>query len=327
MSENRTVLVTGGAGFIGSHIVEHYAERGFFVVVVDDFSRGSENNLPTISTAPVEVVNMDISAASATERLSSLFATHSPSVIFHYAAVNGTQHFYDSPERVQLVNSVGTLNLVAALNEVSHRMLSRPAVVFASTSEVYGCSPITPTDEWELASIDINAARDSYAAAKLMSEFYVKFGVNKSYADFIILRIFNVYGPRMVASKYGQVVPELITRLKRGESPLNIIGDGTQTRSFCYVDDHVKLVSRLVCQEGAMGKVINVGNPTEVSIIELAAEIQAAVGKKVALNHLPGRPNDTLKRCPNVNALLSLVGDFEFTSLEEGLIKTAKTYE
>ena len=326
MSENKTVLVTGGAGFIGSHIVEQYSNRGFRVVVVDDFSRGKITNIPATSSVPIEIVNMDISAPEAKQNLSHLLAVHRPSYIFHYAAVNGTQHFYDSPARVQFVNSVGTLNLVAAVNEVANSMPSLPVFVFASTSEIYGCSPRTPTGEAELASIDISSARDSYAAAKLMSEFYVKFGLQRIESRFIILRIFNVYGPRMVANKYGQVVPELITRLKRGESPLQIIGDGSQTRSFCYIDDHVKLVSNLVDNKNSLGKVINIGNPAEVSINELAAKIKAVVGKDVSLDHLPGRENDTLKRCPDITVLLNLVGDFKFTSLEQGLIKTAQAY-
>lgn len=326
MTEGQTVIVTGGAGFIGSFLCEHYVRKGKNVVVVDDFSRGRRENLSRINPAGIKVVDLDLASENANKVMTQVLRESQASLVFHYAAVNGTQHFYDHPGRTQLVNSLGTLAVVEALNEVAGELAIRPLLVLASTSEIYGPSPVTPTREDEAAILHLNSPRDSYAAAKMMSEFYVRYGLRSDSANFMILRIFNVYGPYMVSSKYGQVVPEFISRLKSGETPLRLIGDGSQTRSFCFVEDHVNIVERLTTNPDAYGRAINVGDDHEISISELANILQELMGIDVGVIAGEPRQNDTVVRRPCLQLMNLLAGRVPRTSLREGLLRTIPFY-
>jgi nucleoside-diphosphate-sugar epimerase len=239
----------------------------------------------------------------------------------HYAAINGTQYFYDIPEKVAEVNSIGTYNLLhGIMGACQAEPALKPLIVFASTSETYGEPFHVPTNEEDVTYARISEVRDSYAIAKLMSEFYVKLYAKKLGLEFLIFRIFNVYGPRMVGTRYGQVIPEFIVRLKEGEYPLNILGDGKHTRSFIYIDDHVSLAFAAV-MKAKRDEVYNLGNPHETSIIELAELAMTKLGLEPAFKFLPERSGDHKRRVPSVDKLLKQIGSFNFTSLDSGLTK------
>ena len=315
----KNILLTGGAGFIGSHLAEKFAEEGYSLVIVDNLFRGKRENIQHLLKKGNSLFEYDLVDYDSIDALKALILEYRPSYILHYAAINGTQYFYDIPEKVAEVNSIGTYNLLKALTAANNENQQiKPLLVFASTSETYGEPFQLPTKEDDVTYARISEIRDSYAVAKLMSEFYVKLYAQKLGFDFIIFRIFNVYGPRMIGTRYGQVIPEFVQRLELGEYPLNILGNGAHTRSFIYVDDHVALTYAAVTK-AKRNEVYNLGNPTETSIIDLARLTMTKLGMEPKFNFLPERSGDHKRRVPDITKLLNQIGEFRFTTLEEGL--------
>ena len=204
-------LITGGAGFIGSNLAIKLIEENNYVYVLDNLFRGKLSNLNSIINYPkFKFIKLDLVEESCIPIISEFIKKESIDTIMHYAAINGTQYFYDIPEKVAVVNSISTYNLMRAVEYTQ----SKPNIIFASTSENYGDPNIIPTPETEKTYFRISEERDSYSVAKMMSEFYVKLFTKKIGSNFLIIRIFNVYGKGMIGSKYGQVIPEFIQRLK-----------------------------------------------------------------------------------------------------------------
>ena len=242
--KKKIVLISGGAGFIGSHLVDYWIDAKSTVIILDDLSRGSLNNIERHKNSESLVfIQHDLADISSKNVLVEVLQKYKPDLLLHFAAINGTEHFYDHSFRVARTNSMVTLNLIDALEIAKLNIPDdwSPKLVYASTSEVYGEPELLPTPETARTDLRIDQNRDSYAAAKLMGEFYTKLGCEKMGIPWLIIRIFNVYGPRMVSTKYGQVIPEFIQRLKDGEYPLRILGSGEHTRSFNHVDDFVFL--------------------------------------------------------------------------------------
>ncbi len=323
-----TVIITGGAGFIGSFVAEKLSAEGYSIIIIDNLFRGRLSNLEKVLlNKKNKFYNIDITEDNARERISELIIEFKPELIMHYAAINGTQYFYDEPAKVATVNSLGTLDLMRSVKIAAKKLNNfHPLIFFASTSEVYGEPFNVPTKEKDLTYVRIEEDRDSYAAAKIMSEFYVRLYSKEMGIPYIIARIFNVYGPRMVGTKYGQVIPEFIERLLRKEYPLNILGYGLHTRSFCFIDDHVELTVKLI-KSGIINDVINLGNPNEISILNLATLLMEKLNLVPEFNFLSERKGDHLRRNPDITKLLSAVGEFNFTSLEAGIIKTIDYYK
>ena len=193
-----------------------------------------------------------------------------------------------------------------------------PSFVFASTSEVYGEPFEIPSKETSLTYSRLGEARDSYAAAKLMSEFYVRLFAETFNFPWMIFRIFNVYGPRMIGTKYGQVIPEFITRLREGEYPLKVFGDGSNTRSFIYVTDHVEMAYRAIMSNG-YNDVYNLGNPEEISIAVLAEKIMNQLKMEPKFDFEDERSGDHKRRQPSIKKLISLIGRYDMINIDEGL--------
>ena len=251
-------FVTGAAGFLGSHLCDELLEKGYEVVGIDNFFRGKEENLPVhqnFKFYEVDLVN---------DNAGDIIFDEKPDVLFHYAAINGTEYFYDIPTKVFNDNIEITKNI---LNGIKDSTVKK--VIYTSTSEVYGDNPPLPTPESHMIQLNIFSDRDSYASSKAIGEFYIKYYCQEYDIDYLILRPFNTYGPRMDNTKYGQVVPEFFRKLKDKE--FTMIGDGTQTRSFCYVEDHTKLAVML--SESVSNDVVNIGNDEQVTILELAKKI------------------------------------------------------
>jgi nucleoside-diphosphate-sugar epimerase len=330
VSNEKRALVTGGAGFIGSYLCEGLDGRGYKISVIDNLFRGRYENIarlfPRRSSAWGEsegeinhFYKLDLSKPENVGKVAKILAEEQPALIFHYAAINGTQYFYDIPCKVMEDNTLMTWVLMKALRLAKADLPDwKPRLIYASSSETYGEPLELPSKENGVTYVKIGNERDSYAASKIASEFFVKLGSQEAGTEWIILRLFNVYGPRMVGTKYGQVIPEFIKRLRDGENPLKIIGNGEQRRSFCFVSDNVRLTLDLA--EGKTANdVFNVGNTEEISIKDLAEIIMKKLGKEPRFEFLPERKGDHLRRCPDITKLRAAVEVSGFLSLDKGL--------
>lgn len=312
-------VVTGGAGFIGSYLMEELVGRGITVAAWDNLFRGKMENINGLLNDKNKFVNIDLAQAENIPQMTEMLVKERPELIFHYAAINGTQYFYDIPSQVLEVNTSATHNLMNAVRSAKKQIPDyKCKIIYASSSETYGDPFSVPSKETDVTYVNIEHVRDSYAAAKLVGEFFVKLIAEETGMDYMILRLFNVYGPRMVGTKYGQVIPEFIQRLSEGEYPLKIYGTGEHKRSFCYVTDNVKMTvdaAVVSCPNG----VYNIGNTCEISILELGSIIMSKMGKKPEFECMPEREGDHKRRCPDTHKLHSIIGEHEFVSLEHGI--------
>ncbi len=312
MSEGRHILVTGGAGFIGSHLVERLLADGQSVVVIDDLSTGSVANLQAVSTHPrFQFVHCKISECA---QLSQLVAE--ADAVFHLAAAVGVELVVNSPIRVLETNLHETEVLLEAAAG------PRIPVLLASTSEVYGKSQKPAfSEEDDLLIGPPHQARWSYACSKLMDEFLALAYAKERGLPVIITRLFNTVGPRQTG-QYGMVLPRFITAARSGH-PLKVYGDGRQTRCFCYVSDTVEALLRLQRTPAARNEVFNVGSTEEISIFELAHRVIRLLGSssKVELvpycdAYAPGF-DDMRRRKPVTDKLARTVGFRPAHSLDE----------
>ncbi len=312
-------LVTGGAGFIGSYLCEELVQRGFNISIWDNLFRGKYENIASLVYGDNRFLQIDLADESNITRMAEEIVKESPDLIFHYAAINGTQYFYDIPARVLEVNMQATYNLMRAIRVAKREKPELNCkIIYASSSEVYGEPFSLPSKETDVTWVNISHIRDSYAVAKLAGEFYVKLIAEELSLPYVILRLFNVYGTRMVGTKYGQVIPEFIQRLSEGEYPLNVYGNGEHMRSFCYVTDNVRMTVDIALSEKP-SDIYNIGNSEEVSIRYLGELIMEKMGKEPAFNYLPERVGDHRRRCPDTSKLFSVIGGQELISLEEGV--------
>ena len=309
------IMVTGAAGFLGSFLIERLINDDYYVVGIDNLFRGRKDNIKHImNKRRFEFHLHDIKKPLPRNWFLDTEA------VFHYAAINGTLHFYERPLEVLETNVEGTINVLKASANYGVKKF-----IYASSSEVYGEPkefPIKEEDPIILPSLD--NPRYSYAASKVMGEFYVKWLSRKTGMSYIILRIFNTYGPRMDSSSYGQVIPEFIRKALL-EQKFTIIGPGNQTRSFCYVDDHVEVILRLY--KRANDEVVNVGNDEEIKIVDLARIIHEIIGRRFTYKLLPPREGDPTRRIPSIKKAISLTDYRPKISLRDGLKRTIEWYK
>jgi UDP-glucose 4-epimerase len=271
-----TVLVTGGGGFIGSHLVEHLlAETDDDVLVLDDFSTGDRLNLAHINDDRLDVESGDVrDAETVTE------AVERSDSIYHLAAAVGVQKIVDEPLDSLQTNLEGTENVLGAAAKDG-----TPTFV-ASSSEVYGKSeavPFAENDDRVLGGTDV--PRWGYASAKAVDEFLALAYHDEHDLPVVVGRYFNIVGPRQ-AGQYGMVIPTFVEQAHAGE-PLTVYGDGTQTRSFTHVADAVKATHALLTTEAAHGEVFNVGAPEPTSIDELAEQVIKHADSDSEITHVP----------------------------------------
>jgi UDP-glucose 4-epimerase len=315
---SKHILVTGGAGFIGSHLVERLIAAGKRVAVVDDLSTGSRSNLAAVLNNPL--LTFHETRISACRILPELVA--GAESIYHLAAAVGVELVVKSPIHVLEANLWETEVLLAAAN-------SNPApFLLTSTSEVYGKSQQPGFhEEDDLLIGPPHQSRWSYACSKLMDEFLALAYWRERGLPVRIARLFNTVGPRQTG-RYGMVLPRFIAAAKAGE-PLRVYGDGLQTRCFCYVADTVEALLRLQASGSAAGEVFNVGGTEEVSIRQLAEQVIRATGSKSEIQYLsysdayaPGF-EDMRRRKPMVEKLEALTGFRTGTPLAEIIRQTA----
>jgi len=302
------VLVAGGAGFIGSHVCAALVRRGHEAICIDSLVTGRRENVAALEDA----------AAGGRFAFACCDVTETPALaaelVLHLASPASPVHYQQYPIETMLANSAGTQRLL----EVAR--LNRARFVFASTSEVYGDPLEHPQRESYWGNVNPVGPRACYDESKrfgeaLTVEFRRTFGVNAS-----IVRIFNTYGPRMNIDD-GRVVPAFVAAALRGER-LPVFGDGEQTRSFCYVSDLVDALLLVSLDRDTDGEIFNIGNPHEVTMLELAETIARLSGAAAEVEHLPAAEDDPARRRPDIAKMIERYGWEPRVTLEEGLAQT-----
>ncbi|GAB4314427.1 MAG: SDR family NAD(P)-dependent oxidoreductase [Candidatus Sumerlaeia bacterium] len=298
-----TTLITGGAGFIGSHLAERLIEGGDRVLVIDDLSTGSMNNILGLKAHPrfeyvIDSIMNEPLMAELVDRADR---------IFHLAAAVGVRLIVTSPVRTIETNIRGTEIVLELANKKKKRVL------LASTSEVYGKSarvPFTETDDMVFGPT--TSFRWSYACSKAIDEFLAIAYWRENRLPVTIARLFNTVGPRQTG-RYGMVIPRFVGQALRGE-PLTVFGDGTQTRSFCHVSDTVRALIGLIEHEAAAGEIFNVGSEREITIRALAELVIERSGSRSAIQTIPYAQaydptfEDMQRRCPSIAKIRAAIG-------------------
>jgi UDP-glucose 4-epimerase len=299
-------LVTGGAGFIGSHLAARLVADGKRVRIFDNFSTGSRSNLAAVA-GDIEVIEGDLRDEAAVRR-----ATDGVAVIFHQAADPSVPRSIVDPRTTYDVNVTGTLNVLLAARDAGCRR-----VVFASSCAVYGNDPVLPKHEGMVA-----APASPYASSKLAGEELCAVFARAYGLETVALRYFNVFGPRQDPnSPYAAVIPRFLDALRRGESPV-VYGDGEQTRDFIPVAGVVEANLRAAVAQGVAGRVFNVASGRPVSLNELLGKLAALLGVEVSAIYEPERAGDIRHSAADVCTAQTVLGFEAQMSLEEGLLQT-----
>lgn len=300
-------LVTGGAGFIGSNIVDALVRRGERVRVLDDFSTGSRANLAEVADH-VEVMEGDLRDMDAVRR-----AVDRVTYITHQAALRSVPRSVDDPLSTDAVNTHGTLQLLVAAREA--KTVRR--VVYASSSSVYGDSPALPKVEDQTP-----APISPYAVAKLAAEHYCRTFSHLYGLETVSLRYFNVFGPRQSPeSKYAAVVP-LFIRAAIDDEPLIIHGDGEQSRDFTYIDNVVQANLLACTTPGVGGQVFNIACNSRHSVLAIARAIEKLLGRKVRIEHTPPRSGDVRHTQASIEKAERLLHYHPTVGFEDGMRRT-----
>lgn len=301
------ILVTGGAGFIGSHLIDRLMADGHEVICLDNFYTGHKRNLLKWKDHPYfELIRHDITEPIRLE----------VDQIYHLACPASPVHYQYNPVKTVKTNVMGTLNMLGLAKRVKARFL------LASTSEVYGDPEVHPQSEEYRGNVNPIGIRSCYDEGKRIAETLAFDYYRQNKVDIRVARIFNTYGPRMLEND-GRVVSNLVVQALRG-NPLTVYGDGSQTRSFCYVTDLVEGLMRLMNRD-FIGPV-NLGNPGEYTILELAQAVQNMVNPDVSINFEPLPQDDPRRRRPDITRAKTYL-DWEPTiPLQEGLKMTVADF-
>ncbi len=305
------IVVTGGAGFIGSHLTEELLKQGHSVVVIDNFITGSRKNLEHLPGEKLSIIEHDITRP--------IYLAEKIDRLYHLASPASPIDYQKLPIQTLKVGALGSHNMLGMAKAHGARLL------LASTSEVYGDPEIHPQKETYWGNVNPVGPRGCYDESKRFAEAIVVAYRDYHNVDTRIIRIFNTYGPRMRLND-GRVVPAFISQILNGED-LTIFGDGSQTRSFCYVSDLVR--GMMGVMEQADQNPINLGNPAEITIRQFAEKIieLTAVKARMVLKPLP--QDDPKRRQPDITRARTLLNWEPVVGLEEGLKKTidwAKKY-
>ncbi len=313
------VLIAGGAGFIGSHLCESLLTDGYSVTCVDNFITSDEKNIAhLLGNKNFSLISHDVS----TQLPREVFAQN-PKYIFHLASPaspnkKSKRSYIAYPIETLLVNSVGTYNLLEFAKKVDAGFL------FASSSEVYGDPSIFPQKEDYFGNVNPNGIRSVYDEGKRFGEAITMAYVRKHNVDTRIVRIFNTYGPKMQKDD-GRVVSNFITQAIDG-SPLTIYGEGKQTRSFCFVSDMIAGLKKALFSKETKGEVMNLGNPDERKISEIATIIKEMTksSSEIVFEQLP--EDDPRGRRPDISKAKALIGWEPKVTLKEGLERTIEYF-
>lgn len=303
------IIVTGGAGFIGSHLCERLLERGDEVICLDNLFTGTKKNLVKLRDFKnFEFIRHDITEPILLEA----------DQIYHFACPASPVHYQHNPVKTIKTNVLGTANMLGLAKRVRARIL------LASTSEVYGDPHEHPQKESYWGNVNPIGIRSCYDEGKRVAETLMMDYHRQNGVDSKIIRIFNTYGPRMLFND-GRVVSNFIVQALKNE-PITVYGDGEQTRSFCYVDDLVDGIIKMMDTPDFVGPV-NLGNPNEVTVMELGKRvIEMVSGSKSQISKKPLPSDDPQRRKPDISLAKSKLGWEPKISLEDGLKRTIKDF-
>ncbi|MDP8905451.1 MAG: SDR family oxidoreductase [Chloroflexota bacterium] len=302
-------LVAGGAGFLGSHLCERLLNDGHEVVCLDNFITGTPRNIAHLRASDrFSLVEADVAETP----------DIAADVVLHLASPASPADYERLPVVTMRANALGTWRLLDVCGRTGARL------VFASTSEVYGDPLVHPQPEAYWGNVDPIGPRSCYDESKRFAEALIMAVRRERGVRANIVRIFNSYGPRM-RSNDGRAIPELMTAALRGR-PMGVHGDGSQTRSFCYVSDLVAGLAMLAIDETIDGEVFNLGNPAELSIRQLAEAIRRVTGSDSPIETIAARPGDPERRRPDITRIRERYGWSPKVELGDGLITTAEWF-
>jgi UDP-glucuronate decarboxylase len=300
----KRVLVTGGAGFLGSHLCESLLNRGMETICVDNFFSGSKDNIRHLIAHPnFELIRQDI--------IHPLFVEVDQ--IYHLACPASPIHYQYNAIKTVKTNVLGTINMLGLAKRTKAQFL------LASTSEVYGSPEVHPQPETYWGHVNPIGLRSCYDEGKRVAETLTMDYHRQNKVDIKIVRIFNTYGPRMALND-GRVVSNLVIQALKNE-PLTIYGDGLQTRSFCYVSDLINGFLSIMQSNNILGP-LNLGNPEERTILELAEIILKLTQSSATIEHKPLPSDDPIRRCPDISNVKEKIHWMPTIGLEQGLQKT-----
>ncbi|MCX8143806.1 MAG: SDR family oxidoreductase [Bacteroidia bacterium] len=308
--KKKTVLITGSAGFLGSHLCDRFIQEGFRVIGMDNLITGDLHNIEHLFKHPdFEFYHHDVTKY--------VFVPGELHYILHFASPASPIDYLKIPIQTLKVSSLGTHNILGLAR------VKKARVLVASTSEVYGDPLVHPQTESYWGNVNPIGVRGCYDEAKRFMEALVMAYHRTHGLETRIVRIFNTYGPRMRLND-GRVLPTFIAQALRGED-LTMYGDGSQTRSFCYVDDLIEGIYRLLFSDYALP--VNIGNPEEITIKEFGEEILRLTGSKSKLISLPPMQDDPKQRKPDISLAKKLLNWEPKVSRQEGLKKTLQYFQ
>jgi len=306
---NKRVLVTGGAGFLGSHLCERLVEMGHDVVCVDNFFTGAKSNIAHLLDHPnFELIRHDVTFPLYVE----------VDEIYNLACPASPIHYQHDPVQTTKTSVHGAINVLGLAKRLRARILQ------ASTSEVYGDPTVHPQTEDYWGNVNPIGSRSCYDEGKRCAETLFFDYHRQHKLEIKVARIFNTYGTRMHPSD-GRVVSNFIMQALLGE-PITIYGDGTQTRSFCYMADLIRAFEALMASPPEVTGPINLGNPTEFTILELAEKVLALTKSKSKIEYKPLPADDPIQRKPDITRAEKLLNWSPTVSLEEGLVHTVEYF-
>lgn len=309
-SPRSRILITGGAGFLGSHLCERLLSDGNEIICLDNFFTGTKDNIAhLLCNSNFEVMRHDVTSPLYVE----------VDEIYNLACPASPIHYQFDPVQTTKTSVHGAINMLGLAKRVKARILQ------ASTSEVYGDPEIHPQPESYWGRVNPIGPRSCYDEGKRCAETLFFDYRRQLGMDIKVARIFNTYGPRMHPND-GRVVSNFIVRALRNE-PITLYGDGTQTRSFCYVDDLIEGFVRLMNMPESFAGPVNLGNPGEFSMIELAEKVKALTGSRSELIHKPLPTDDPKKRRPDIALARDQLGWEPTVKLEEGLKRTIAYFD
>jgi UDP-glucuronate decarboxylase len=309
-STRRTVLITGAAGFLGSHLAERLLDEGYEVVGLDNLMTGDLANLRHVERDP----HFHLEIGDVRERL-PVYAE----IIFNFACPASPIHYQSDPHATLTTSMLGAMRLL------EHARTRKVRIVHASTSEVYGDPLEHPQKETYWGHVNPVGERACYDEGKRVAETILMDARRLHGADTRLVRIFNTYGPRMALND-GRVVSNFIRQVIEGE-PITVYGDGSQSRSFCYVNDLVDGIVKMGMLPHAEHPIVNLGNPRELTMHELAETVMKVADKRVDVVRRPLPSDDPRRRCPDITLARGMLGFEPRVPLEDGVAATYRDFQ
>ena len=304
------ILITGGAGFIGSHLIDRFISKKYNIIVIDNLLTGTKKNLdPFLKNKNFTFLNLDVQ--------NHIEISQDLDYVLHLASAASPKAYTQHPINTLKAGSIGTINTLGLAKAKNAKYL------LTSTSEVYGDPQISPQPETYWGNVNPNGVRSMYDEAKRFAEAAVA-SYNRIYnLDTRIVRLFNTYGPKMKIND-GRVVTNFISQAISGED-ITIYGDGDQTRSFCYVEDTVSGIIKAM--ESDSSEVFNIGNPNEITILHLAEKVISLTNSKSQIKFVELPEDDPMQRNPDITKANQKLNWYPEVLLEDGLMKTIEWVE